>query len=187
MMKQGTLFLIIGNSGSGKDTIIREVIKLWPDSKMPVRVAKRYVTRPPHESENHVSITPDIFYHMKREGKFFLTWHSYDLEYGIGKEVLTWISQGTNVLINVSRLVVSEVCRKIPGTKVIFIFVPLEVTIARLKKRKREPANSDAFHKRLLRAQNNPNNVDADFTVENIGSLKKSAQKLRNYMLSVIG
>lgn len=185
-MKQGTLFLIIGNSGSGKDAIIREVIKIWPDSKMPLRAAKRYITRPPHESETHVSITPDVFYHLKGEGKFFLTWHSYDLEYGIGKEVLTWISQGTNVLINVSRLVVSEVRQKIPGAKVIFIFVPLEVTIARLKKRGRETANSDLFHKRLIRAKNNPNNVDADFIIENIGSLKKSAQQLLNYMFSVI-
>lgn len=185
-MKQGTLFLITGNSGSGKDAIIRKVIEIWPDSRMPLRAAKRYITRPPHESETHVSITPDVFYHLKREGNFFLTWHSYDLLYGIGKEVLTWISQGTSVLINVSRLVVPEVRQKIPGAKVIFIFVPLEVTIARLKKRKRELTNSDAFQKRLLRAQNNPNNVDADFIIENIGSLKKSAQKLRNYMLSVI-
>lgn len=182
----GVLFLIIGNSGSGKDSLIQEVIKIWPEDKIPLRAATRYITRTTHESEPHVSVSPDVFHRLKNEGNFFLTWHSYDFDYGIGKEVLSWISQGIHVMANISRTVVTEVRKKIPRVKVIFISVPLETTICRLKKRKREPVDSHLYFKRLLRAKNNQENFDADFMIENTGSLQKSVQKLCDYMHSVV-
>jgi len=184
--KQGKLFLIVGNSGSGKDSIIKEIQKIWPVGKIPLRVATRYITRPPHESEPYVYLKPDVFYQLKNEGKFCLTWHSYGFDYGIGKEVFQWIFEGINVMANVSRTIIPKANQKIPSVKVILISVPYEMAISRLKKRKREPENGNEFKMRLLRAKENLKCPDADFVIENVGPLDQSVLKLRNYMLSVV-
>jgi len=184
--KQGKLFLIVGNSGSGKDSIIKEIQKMWPVGKIPLRVATRYITRPPHESEPYVYLKPDVFYQLKNEGKFCLTWHSYGFDYGIGKEVFQWIFEGINVMANVSRTIIPKANQKIPSVKVILISVPYEMAISRLKKRKREPENGNEFKMRLLRAKENLKCPDADFVIENVGPLDQSVLKLRNYMLSVV-
>ena len=178
--------MIIGNSGSGKDAIIQDVIKNWSPGKIFLRAAVRYITRPVHESEPFISIRPKDFFFLKNEKKFFLTWHSYGFDYGIGNEILTWISEGTHVLANVSRLIVPNVKQKFSRVKVVFISVPLELTIYRLKKRKREPVHGVLFNQRLLRAKHNQEYTDADFTIENNGPLDQSAQKLSNYILTVI-
>jgi ribose 1,5-bisphosphokinase PhnN len=51
MQKNGQLFLIVGNSGSGKDTLLKEVLRQWPASAKPIRTPQRYITRPAHASE----------------------------------------------------------------------------------------------------------------------------------------
>jgi len=185
-IKQGTLFLIVGNSGSGKDSIIKEIQKIWPVQKIPLRVATRYITRPPHESEPYVYLKPDIFYQLENEGHFFLTWHIYGFDYGIGKEVFQWIFEGINVVANVSRTIIPKARKKIFSVKVIFISVPYEMTISRLKKRKRESENGEEIKMRLLRAKENLTCPGADFIIENVGPLDQSVLTLRNYMLSVV-
>ncbi len=182
----GRLFLITGNSGSGKDALIQETIKIWPEEKLPLRSAVRYITRPSDKTEPHFSISRDIFYRMENEGKFFITWQSYDVEYGIGKEVLDWISGGISVLVNISRTMVPDLRQRVDRVKVVFVYVPLEVTMARLEKRNREAVGGDSYLKRLLRAKNNQINANADCVIDNTGPLKQSAEKLRDYILGIM-
>jgi ribose 1,5-bisphosphokinase len=185
--KQGTLFLIVGNSAAGKDSIIQEILKTWPTHTVPLRVATRYITRLPHESEPYIYLKPDVFYQMKNEGHFFLTWQVYGFDYGIGKEFFQCIVEGVNVVANVSRTIIPMARKKILSVKVIFISVPYELTISRLIKRRRETENSQEIKMRLLRAQKNQNIPDAaDLVIENSGALEQSVSKLRDYMLSVI-
>jgi ribose 1,5-bisphosphokinase len=184
--KQGTLFLIVGNSGSGKDSIIRELQKICSAGKLPLHVATRYITRPPHESEPYIYLNPDEFYRLKNEGQFFLTWHIYGLDYGIGKEVSQCISEGINVIANVSRTIISKARQITPSVKVIFIFVPYEITLCRLINRQRESGNGHGLKMRLFRAKENQTIPEADFVIENVGPLDQSVLKISNYMLSVI-
>jgi ribose 1,5-bisphosphokinase len=184
--KPGTLFLLVGNSAAGKDTIIQELLKIWPAHKIPLRVATRYITRPPHKSEPYVSLRRDVFHQMKVEGHFFLTWQVYGLEYGIGKEFFQWIVEGINVVANVSRTIIPMARKKIFSVKIIFISVPYEITMSRLIKRRREPENCRETKMRLLRAKENQKILDADFVIENSGPLEQSVSKLRDYMLSVV-
>lgn len=184
--KKGTLFLIVGNSGSGKDSIIKKIIEIWPVEKIPLRVATRYITRPSHESEPYISIDPDMFSRLKSNDNFFLSWNSYRYNYGIGKEIVRWISEGIHVMVNVSRNVIPEARKKIASVKVVFVSVPLEIATKRLKKRLREPENGDEIKMRLLRARENQHYSDADFVIENSGPLDQSALMLYKYMLSVV-
>ena len=102
MQDCGQLFLIVGNSGSGKDTLLKEVLRQWPGSARPIRIPQRYITRPTHASEPFISVTSDEFEDLKHAGKFWLTWHVYNTAYGIPVTIFDGLKQGDSVIVNVS-------------------------------------------------------------------------------------
>ncbi len=95
MNHTGRLFLIAGNSGSGKDALLTEVLARWPASVKPIRIPQRYITRPAHDSEHSISVTAREFWDLKRKNKFWLTWHVYNTDYGIPTIVLDWLRRST--------------------------------------------------------------------------------------------
>ena len=184
MQDCGQLFLIVGNSGSGKDTLLKEVLRLWPGSTRLIRNPQRYITRPAHASEPFISVTSDEFEDLKQAGKFWLTWHVYNTEYGIPVAIFDWLKQGDSVIVNVSRQIIREARQQLLDLKVIFISVPLELTLQRIKSRNRESVDDPGFQQRLARAKENQTLTEADFVVDNSVSLEIAAEDLLNYMLS---
>ena len=184
MNHTGRLLLIAGNSGSGKDSLLTEVLARWPISVKPIRIPQRYITRPAHDSEQYISVTAREFGDLKRKNKFWLTWHVYNTDYGVPTIVLDWLSRRQHVAVNVSREIIPRARKIIPGLKVIFVSVPLEITLQRLRSRRREAENEQSFQQRLHRAKENQALKGADFIVDNSGSLDVSANKLLSYLLS---
>jgi len=184
MNHTGRLFLIVGNSGSGKDALLTEVLARWPASVKPIRIPQRYITRPAHDSEQYISVTTREFGDFKRKNKFWLTWHVYNTDYGIPTIVLEWLRRRQDVAINVSREIIPRARRIIPDLKVIFVSVPLEITLQRMRSRRREAENQQSFQRRLHRAEANQTLKDADFIIDNSGSLDVSANKLLSYLLT---
>jgi ribose 1,5-bisphosphokinase len=182
--EEGTLFLIVGNSGSGKDSLIKEVLSNWPENKRSLRVPQRYITRPPHETEPFISVTPVEFAELDSQGMFCLKWRSYDMDYGVPTEICEWLRAGDNVLVNVSRNIISEAREKFHNMKLIFVYVPLEVSEERLITRHRESEEDAVFQERLERARQLQEQPDADFIVDNSGPLEIGTEKLREYLLS---
>lgn len=180
----GQLFLIVGNSGSGKDALLKEVLKRWPASARPVRVPQRYITRPAHDSEPFYSVTPDEFAALKRRGKFCLTWHVYDADYGVPAAILDRLAEGSSVIVNVSRDIIPQARQLVGNLKVIFVAVPLEITLQRISARKRESEDDPGFVQRMARAKANQTLAEADFVVDNSVPLDEAAEKLLEYMLS---
>jgi ribose 1,5-bisphosphokinase len=121
---------------------------------------------------------------MKKIGKFALTWHIYDLDYGISKEIEKWLKKGHPVIINVSRTVVIEAKQKYGNVKVIFIEVPFEITLERIKDRKRE--SRELLDERIERARNNRRFPEADFIVDNSGNLNDAITQCLNYLVKVV-
>lgn len=100
----GRLFLIVGPSGAGKDTVIAQLAaQVVPDDN--VIFARRIITRPLHPggAEQHVPVTPAAFARMRAAGAFALDWDSHGLRYGIGSEVRAWLAAGMTVIANGSR------------------------------------------------------------------------------------
>ena len=100
----GRLFLIVGPSGAGKDTVIaRLAAQAAPGDG--VMIARRAITRPPHpgDAERHVPVTPDAFARLRAAGAFALDWESHGLRYGVGAEVRAWLAAGMTVVANGSR------------------------------------------------------------------------------------
>ena len=88
------------------------------------------------------------------------------------------------MLVNVSRKIIPQARGLVPGLKVIYINVPLEITWRRLKSRRREAENDPAFKQRLQRAKENQSPQGADCIIDNSDSLNASAEELLNYLLS---
>ncbi|MHA1719366.1 MAG: phosphonate metabolism protein/1,5-bisphosphokinase (PRPP-forming) PhnN [Promethearchaeota archaeon] len=183
-MKKGQLFFLIGNSGSGKDSLLNEVLSSWPKDFVSIKVPQRYITRPSHETEPFISVSKEKFIEMKNKNEFSLTWHIYDLDYGVPKIIEKWLSDGFNVIINVSRTIVPQARKKFPNLRVIFVKVPFEITLKRIKSRGREDENSEKFKMRVKRAKENQEYPEADFVIDNSGDLSFAVQKLKDYLLS---
>ena len=180
----GTLFLIVGNSGSGKDSIIKGVVKRYPSDLKSVYLIKRYITRPPSDTEDNISIASQEFREMANQGKFALMWHIYGLDYGIHIEIEDWLKKGHPVIINVSRTIVNKARKKYKNLKIIFVKVPFEVTYKRLKERARE--DGKILEERIQRARNLQNFQKADFVVDNSGKLEDAITDLLKYLIETV-
>ena len=79
MIKSGTLALVVGPSGVGKDTLISAArIALAKDANFVF--CRRIVTRATYgTSEDHDTLDAVVFTEAERAGRFFLSWHSNGL------------------------------------------------------------------------------------------------------------
>ncbi|MFX0034763.1 MAG: phosphonate metabolism protein/1,5-bisphosphokinase (PRPP-forming) PhnN [Candidatus Hermodarchaeota archaeon] len=180
----GTLFLVVGNSGSGKDSIISGIIENYPSSLKKIYAPKRYITRSPSKFEKNISLSTEEFRELEKKGKFALTWHIYGLDYGISKDIEDYLKKGHPVIINVSRTVIYKAREKYENVKVVFIEVPFEITYQRIKDRKRE--SEDFLKERIERARNNPKFPEADYIIDNSGKLDSAIDQFIKYIISVI-
>ena len=180
----GILFLIVGNSGSGKDSIISGVISKHPSNLKQIYAPKRYITRPPSKFEKNISITPEEFKKMEINGKFALKWNIYGLNYGILTEIDNFLNKGHSVIINVSRTIVKQAREMYKNVKVIFIEVPFEITLQRIKDRKRE--TEDLLKERIERAKKNQKFPEADFCIDNTGDLDDAINELLDYIINIM-
>ncbi len=142
----GRLFLIVGPSGAGKDTVIAGAMaRLTPADD--VILARRIITRPLHPggAESHMPVTPAAFARLRAAGAMALDWESHGLRYGIGAELRVWLAAGMTVIANGSRAA-------LPAARAVFgpALIAAEITArpetlaARLAARGRESASDIA-------------------------------------------
>ena len=180
----GFLILVIGNSGSGKDSIIKGAVEKYSRDKPRIHLVQRYITRPPSETENNIPITLNEFKTMEQDNQFALKWNIYSLYYGVSIEIDDWLKGGDLVLVNVSRTIVKNVRRIYKNVKVVFIQVPLEVSVERLNRRARE--NQKRVEERIERARKNQTFPNADFIVDNSGLLDDAINQFLEYLLETV-
>ena len=182
----GYLILVVGNSGSGKDTIIKESVQRIQKPLKKIYTPRRYITRIPSETEDNISVTLDKFRKMSQEAQFSLEWHIYDLSYGISREIDDWLKNGDCVIINVSRTIINKAKQKYENCKVVFVEVPFEITLKRIKERARESGKN--LEERIERARLNQKLSTADYIIDNSGSLESAINQFLSYLkdLSII-
>jgi len=167
--KRGTLFLVVGPSGAGKDSLIagaRAALGANPHYVFP----RRHITRPEDaDGEQHIEVSPAVFELAKREGAYSFTWQSHGLSYGIPQGIEDALAAGNSVIVNVSRAVVEEARRRFRPLKIVLVTAPTRVLAARLAARGRETAAEIA--ERIERAgYTAPSGPDV-VTIENDGKL----------------
>ena len=142
----GNLFVIVGASGVGKDTLLNEI----RDKFKNFYFVKRYITRTPDDNnEDHVSISDKDFQKKVKDSFFTITWDAHSLSYGIPKKIDEFLKKGTNVIFNGSRHALKEIKKKYPNAKIICIVASKKNIENRLLIRNRE--NKDEINKRLNR------------------------------------
>ncbi|MHA1680226.1 MAG: hypothetical protein ACTSUE_04415 [Promethearchaeota archaeon] len=177
---KGRLFLIVGNSGSGKDSVLAHAVENWK-MECNIIVPRRYITRPESpETEKYHSISRETFDEMDGENLFALKWKSYDILYGVHREILDEIDAGNLVIVNVSRQIIDDTKKRFPDTKLIFVWVPLEVSIQRIRDRGRE--TEAQVQKRIERAKKHQDQPGADFIVKNTGTIEEAGNELIKYL-----
>ncbi len=94
------------------------------------------------------------------------------------------MKKGYPVLINVSRTVIEKIRKTYENLKVIFVYVPLDLTIERLKKRGRETL--ELTQERIRRAKNNQLFPNADLVIDNSGTLDEAINQCLDFIISII-
>ncbi|NQU71455.1 MAG: phosphonate metabolism protein/1,5-bisphosphokinase (PRPP-forming) PhnN, partial [Rhodospirillales bacterium] len=139
-MAAGTLYLIVGPSGAGKDTLIDGVRTALAESPDYV-FARRVITRPAETgAEDHRPATDEEFQAFEAADGFMVSWRAHGLCYGLEKSLETDLAQGRHVIANVSRAVLADLIERFPSYCVVEITAAPEILAERLAHRGRESA-----------------------------------------------
>jgi len=134
----GSWVFVVGPSGSGKDTLLagaRE--QLTKDGSFVF--ARRYITRPDTAGgEDHISVSVAEFDHMAEQELFILHWQAHGLKYGISKRYEDARQSGHNIVVNVSRQVITPSRQQFTNLKIIVVTASRENLARRLASRGRE-------------------------------------------------
>lgn len=126
------LFLVVGPSGAGKDTLLSGAIAADPR----LHWARRVITRPETAGgEPFEGVEEAEFATRLARGDFALHWDAHGLRYGVP---LAQLPQGRDVILNGSRAAIAQVRAAFPALRVIHITAPLSVLANRLAARGRE-------------------------------------------------
>jgi len=173
-LKRGTLFLVVGPSGAGKDSLIDGAkAALARNNDKHYVFPRRYITRPTEAGgENHVAVTPEIFEALLKNDDMVLSWQAHNLRYGVPMSVESHLKAGRSVVLNVSRTVVDQARIALAPIKVLYITVSDEVLTKRLQDRGRETVAD--IQRRVARAGEYEISGDDVCVIDNGGKLKAS-------------
>lgn len=138
MLGPGTLVLIVGPSGAGKDTLIAYARRrLQAEARF--HFSRRIITRKAEPGlEDSASVSEPEFRDMLARGRFALHWRAHGLSYGIPAEIDRFIAAGDVVVINVSRDVVAPARGSYENVLAVRIVAPPAILAQRLSRRGRE-------------------------------------------------
>lgn len=134
-MGQGTLFLVVGPSGAGKDTLIDAARAARPDLVVPRRVVTRAADAGGEEFE---AVSDAGFAARAAAGAFALHWEAHGLRYGIPATIGADLGAGRDVLANVSRSVIPDARARFPRLRIVNVTAAPETLARRLAARGRE-------------------------------------------------
>jgi ribose 1,5-bisphosphokinase len=162
------LFLIVGPSGAGKDTLIAAArAALDARFAFPRRVITRALDP---DGEDHEAVDVAAFEAREQAGAFALSWRAHGLAYGIPATIAEQLAASKHVVANVSREVVAEARSRFARTHVVLVTAPAEVLRARLEARAREAGAT--IDDRLGRVRD----VAADSVIVNDGVAETAVQ-----------
>lgn len=168
----GTLVLVVGPSGAGKDSLLRHARTALAADERFVFV-RRTVTRASDSGTEIVDTVGDREFAAREvAGAFTLSWHAHGLAYGLPRMIVDpALAAGRCVVANASRSVI-EKARTRHRIAVVLVTANAETLASRLAARGREAAKEIAG--RLMRA-NQFMAADADHIITNDGSLPEAA------------
>ncbi|NQW08646.1 MAG: phosphonate metabolism protein/1,5-bisphosphokinase (PRPP-forming) PhnN [Alphaproteobacteria bacterium] len=174
-MARGTLFLVVGPSGSGKDTLIDAARAALSGDPM-VAFPRREITRSAEAGgEDHIAVDADTFDARQAAGAYALSWTAHGQGYGIPVSIEDQLSSGRGVVVNVSRGVLDTARRRFNPVRILSLVVPEAVLRERLITRGRE--TPEAVDQRVARAGAFTVSGDDVSVVMNDGPLEQTIER----------
>ena len=181
----GTLFLVVGPSGGGKDTLIAGARARLPADSGFV-FPRRVITRPADAGgEDHEEASPEDFEARRDAGGFMLHWEAHGLRYGIPESCAHDLASGRHVVANVSRAVIGDAASRYAPSVVLEVTAPPDVLARRLGMRGRE--SSDDIGRRLAR---NPAPIPDEVerhVIDNGSTVEDGVDRLTDALFSKTG
>tara|TARA_S200000501_G_C20590117_1_gene641182 strand:+ start:31 stop:579 length:549 start_codon:yes stop_codon:yes gene_type:complete len=169
----GQLFMVVGPSGVGKDTLIDAALLECSHISRIKRVVTRNLAA---GGEDITSVSREQFDKMEARGDFAFSWHSHALSYGIPKEIHIMLEAGQSLIFNGSRSFIDTVTKAVPTVKILSIEADIELLKERLVTRGRETAGD--IERRLDRASVGVADGPNVTRILNNASLNQSAKVL---------
>jgi phosphonate metabolism protein PhnN/1,5-bisphosphokinase (PRPP-forming) len=171
----GTLFVVVGPSGAGKDSLISESRKILAGNPQ-IGFVRRVITRPSDGvTEDHVAVTDAEFQTMSDAGAFAVQWRAHGLSYGIPVATLDELTAGVSLIVNGSREHLADFARTYDKLIVLHVTASPEIIGSRLAARGRESAE-DIMRRMARQTQDWQIGLQVE-TIENSGDLHDAAHR----------
>ncbi len=148
----GLLIVVSAPSGTGKTSICRQLMDLWPN----LRFSVSYTTRPARageqEGKDYHFVSEEVFRQKIARGEFIEWVENYGYFYGTAEATIrSLMEEGRDLLVDVEPRGAKELKKSFPGAIFVFILPP---TFAELKERlqKRGFDGEEAIQRRLNEA-----------------------------------
>ncbi len=176
----GALVVIVGPSGSGKDTLIK-----WLRDNLEDRdeflFVRRVVTREAVSGlEDHDTMSVAAFRASEAAGHFSVTWSAHGLHYGLPGSVHDHVRGGGVAIANGARRALPDLRARFDRLHVVNVVVEPAVLAERLAARGREsPADIEArLEQAALPADTGPDTI----SVDNSGPIDRAGQRVLAYL-----
>ena len=138
MPTRGTLVLVVGPSGAGKDSLIEGArARLSTDDGFVF--PQRDITRAADlGGEDYNAVSTTEFDQRQAAGAYSLSWGAHNLFYGVPISIEQNLQAGSSVVVNVSRVILDDARHRLPPVRVVNVTVPEAVLAERLAARGRE-------------------------------------------------
>ncbi len=185
-VNSGKIIAVAAPSGTGKTTIVKEVLKDLPELIFSISATTRSKRQEETNGKEYFFITEKEF-EEKIQNQEFVEWERvYDYYYGTYKKFLEDnIKLGKSVLLEIDVKGALKVQSIYPNSRLIFIYPPsLNELVTRLRNRKTE--SEEDFKKRIERAKMELSLKDKfDYFVEN-KDLKKAILETKSIINNII-
>lgn len=174
--QSGRLFVVVGPSGVGKDSLLEFARSRFAGAK-DIRFVRRTITRPADSGgEIHDAIAENEFSELERNGGFAVSWNAHGLSYGIPVGVRDFVDAGGIAVVNGSRHALPHFTSAFANLIVVSITAEPEVLAARLRKRGRE--NDSEIERRLNRGDMSNFGSAEVVAIDNSGPLDVAGSQL---------
>ena len=183
---KGNLFIVSAPSGTGKTTIVKRILKQFPEIVYSVSATTRKKRENEIDGIDYYFLTEDEF-RDKIDKNEFVEWEKfYDYYYGTFRKYLeSNLNKGNDVLLEIDVKGAIKLKESYPDSILIFILPPsFEELINRLKNRQTE--DEIDFRKRIERAELELRLKDKfDYFIYNI-EIEKAVTDIRNLIENII-